>query len=240
MCLDWASCLSGSLGVNRNPGGCLIQPVIFDFDFTLADSSAGAIECVGYALVKMGFPRPDPSEIQETIGLSLHESLVLLVGRLEESEVGRYRRAFVERADQVMAPLTQVYDYVPGVLSELRSSGCQLAIVSTKFRYRIESILAREGLADFFDTIVGGEDTPKHKPDPTGLLLALERLEVGRSQALYVGDHPVDGRAARAAAIPFVATLSGVSKLEDFAEFDPLAIIADLSELPSVLRTLKA
>ena len=30
--------------------------VLFDFDYTLADSSQGAIECINFALAEMGLP----------------------------------------------------------------------------------------------------------------------------------------------------------------------------------------
>ncbi|MEE9282206.1 MAG: HAD-IA family hydrolase [Myxococcota bacterium] len=219
-------------------GGPTPSSLIFDFDFTLADSSAGIIECVTHALAELGFRAPDPERIRETIGLSRDASLEHLVGGLDAGRAARFFRAFVERADKVMVQQTFIYGFVPALVAELRRRGHRLGIVSTKFRYRIESILAREGLADSFDAIVGGEDTALHKPDPAGLLLALERLRGAASDALYVGDHPVDGQAARAAALPFVATLSGVTPREAFAALAPIAIVSDASEVPAVLERL--
>ena len=211
--------------------------MIFDFDFTLADSSEGAIECIGHALGTLGL-RAAATEIRRTIGLSLHASLEQLVGRLPPEDVQQFSQAFIDRADQVMAPLTRVYDFVPAVVAELRRQDCALGIVSTKFRYRIETILAREGLAEFFQMIVGGEDVTEHKPHPAGLELALERMGAPAPSAIYVGDHPVDGQAALAAKLRFVATLTGVSGPEAFSEFEPLAIVSDVSELPAVLSRL--
>ena len=43
----------------------------FDFDYTLADSSSGAILCFNYALEKLGLPEQPESKIRKTIGLSL-------------------------------------------------------------------------------------------------------------------------------------------------------------------------
>ena len=212
-------------------------PVIFDFDFTLADSSEGAIECIGHALGTLGLGAPADA-IRSTIGLSLDATLEQLAGRLELEDVQRFSRAFIERADQVMAPLTRVYDFVPAVVEELRRQECALGIVSTKYRYRIETILGREGLAEFFQVIIGGEDVTEHKPHPESLELALSHMGALARAAVYVGDHPVDAQAARAAKLPFVATLTGVSGPEAFAEFEPLAILSDISELPAVLAGL--
>ena len=209
--------------------------VLFDFDFTLADSYAGAVECVNYALGRLGLPAADPERIRATVGLPLRPAVELLTGVTAESFAKEYLRHFVERADQVMAELTHIYAAVPGTLRELRGRGFSLGIVSTKFRYRIETILEREGLRQGFDVIVGGEDTPSHKPDPAALLLALRLLGPDGAPAVYIGDHPVDARAAAAAGIPFVATLTGAHGREAFAEFDPVAVIPDVAALPAVL-----
>ena len=99
-------------------------------------------------------------------------------------------------ADQVMTAMTTVYEPAVGVLATMRARGVATAIVSTKYRYRIESILERAGLVGAVDVIVGGEDVTRHKPDPEGLQRALAGLGVESVDALYVGDHPVDGHAA--------------------------------------------
>jgi phosphoglycolate phosphatase len=209
--------------------------VIFDFDFTLADSSAGAAECANYALRRLGLPEADAATVHTTIGLSLHAGFEMLTGLGDPSRAARFASLFVEHADRVMADHTVVYDYVPEVVASLRRRGVPLGIVSTKFRYRIEHILAREKLVEHFGVIVGGEDAARHKPDPEALLLALDRMGCRAEDAVYVGDHPVDARAARAAGVRFIATLSGTSGPETFAGTGALALLPDISSLPAAL-----
>jgi phosphoglycolate phosphatase len=109
-----------------------------------------------------------------------------------------------------------------------------LGIVSTKFRRRLEAVLEREGLRARFDVIVGGDDVTNPKPAPEALLLALSMLELAPTEALYVGDSSADGMAARAAGIPFVAVLSGVTPLATLENLSPIAILGDASELPAL------
>ena len=111
--------------------------------------------------------------------------------------------------------------------------------MSTKYRYRSESILAHVGLSGAVDVIVGGEDVTRHKPDPEGLEKALAGLGTDGAQALYVGDHPVDGHAAARAGVRFVRVLTG----EDFGDgpwagIHPLATIADVGALLDVIDRL--
>ena len=42
------------------------------------------------------------------------------------------------------------------------------------------------------DVIIGGDDVKNEKPDPEGLLTAIQKLNVSKNQALYVGDSIVD------------------------------------------------
>jgi phosphoglycolate phosphatase len=203
--------------------------VIFDFDYTLADS------CVNHALRRLGLPTATREDVNRTIGMSLSETLVHLAGEEHRGRSREFHKLFVEKADEVMADLTVVFVQVPEVMQRLRGGGLSLGIVSTKFRYRIEAILSREGLLDLFDVIVGGEDVSRHKPDPEGLLTAIERLGCPLSEVLYVGDSVIDAETAKRAGVPFVVALLGKTPIEAFSDYEAYGIIKDLKELPGAL-----
>lgn len=212
-----------------------IQTILFDFDYTLADSSQGVIDCIGYALRELGLPRVSDEATCRTIGLSLVDTLAALAGTQPDEVSKRFARLFVERADQVMADKTVLLPGVREAVTRLSERGLALGIVSTKYRYRIESILQREGLLTSFAVIVGGEDVTAHKPDPESLRLAIERLEVGPEESLYVGDSVIDAETARRAGVSFVAVLSGMTPREAFGEYAVCAVIETLTELPGAV-----
>ena len=208
------------------------RAIVFDFDLTLADSTKGIIECVNYALDEMGLSRADNVRIRQTIGLSLKDTFQYLTGRKRSGDIDEFVSRFVERADQVMADLTTLFDCVPCTTAQLIESGFELGIVSTKFRYRIEEILEREGLSDPFGVIVGGEDVMEHKPHPEGLLTAVSRLRMKTGNVYYVGDSMVDALTAERAGIPFVAVLTGTTGKNEFIELPNIAVVNDVSALP--------
>ena len=191
--------------------------VIFDFDYTLVDSSNGIIDSVNHALSALGLPTAPDDEIRATIGLTMTDTFRRLTADKRSELFPEFFDLFVQRADGVMAQRATVIDHVPQVIEQLASSGFRLGIVSTKFRYRIEAILAREGLLDAFDVIIGGEDVSTHKPDPEGLLRAITSLETDKTNCLYVGDSVTDAETSRRADVPFAAVLSGVTPQERFA-----------------------
>lgn len=208
-----------------------IQAIIFDFDYTLADSSEGVIECINFALDRLRLPLAGDAEIRKTIGLSLPDALVMLVGREYVRYTDEFVRLFVERADEVMTDMTELFDIVPETIAALQKLGIRLGIVTLKYRYRIESVFRRERLSDAFEVIIGFEDVSEQKPNPTGLLTALERLNCVRQNCLYVGDSVTDAKTAQRADIDFIAVMSGVTPRAAFDDYDVYAILEDISGL---------
>ena len=87
-----------------------------------------------------------------------------------------------------------------------------------------------------FEVVLGGDDVSNSKPDPEGLLLAMEQLEVSASQVLYCGDTVLDAEAAQRAGCHFSAVLNGTTPRQDFSPFPHVHIAPDLSELLDWLR----
>jgi len=172
------------------------------------------------------------------IGLSLEATLEALTGSRDPHHQARFRELFVQHADRVMVAQTDLLDGTLEALAELRAWGLRLAIVSTKYRYRIEAILERHQAGHLFEVIVGGEDATNHKPHPEGLRLALMRLGISGGQGLYVGDHLVDAEAAMTAGVPFFPVLTGATSRQDFERFPRVEILDSVSSLPPCLVEL--
>ena len=143
---------------------------------------------------------------------------------------------FKSHADELMADLTVLYPSVNQTMQQLKKQDKKLGIVSTKYRYRIESILKRENALHWFDIIVGGEDVTSNKPHPEGLYLAITRINCVIDRTLFVGDSIVDAETASRAEVPFIAVLSGVTKRNEFTNYKAIRIIESLSELPNWLN----
>src|SRR5919106_314709 len=90
--------------------------VLFDFDYTLADSSEGAIECINFALAEMGLAPVRAEAACRTIGLSLNETFLSLAEHHEPHRCAEFYRLFVARAEEVMSDLTVLYEPVPATI----------------------------------------------------------------------------------------------------------------------------
>jgi pyrophosphatase PpaX len=116
------------------------------------------------------------------------------------------------------------------VLIRLHEGGRRLGVVTAKRRATVELAFARVPVAHLFETVVGGDETEKHKPDPEPLLLAAERMGVDPTTAAYVGDSPFDIRAAKAAGMYAVAVTWGRIHERDRLEREEPDAIADAAE----------
>jgi len=215
-----------------------LRAVIFDFDFTLGDSSEAVVVCMNKALGELGLGPVAPEEIRRTIGLTLEVACEALTGVGDPEVHATFKKLFVRAADDVMVARTRLLDGVLPALDSLRKGGVGLGIVTTKFRYRVEEILDHFGERHRFETIVGGDDVAVHKPDPEGLILALEGLEVSSGESLYVGDHVVDAAAAQGAGMPFLGVLTGTTKKEEFGVFPGVGVLQGVRDLPSFLAAV--
>lgn len=214
----------------------MIKAVVFDFDYTLGDSTEGIVQSINYAMGRLARGMYGRDDIVKTIGLSLAKAYEVLTGREEPDEVMLFEKYFVEKADEVMVINSVLYPGVVEMLFRLHDRGIKTGIVTTKYHYRIEQIISVHGISHLIDGIVGGEDVRHVKPDPEGLVEMAKILGVDRGEMLYVGDHVVDAEAARAAGVDFVAVLTGTAGEEAFQPFPHLGIVGEAKDiLPLVL-----
>ena len=196
-----------------------MKTVLFDFDYTLGDTTNGIVLSAQYALERMGEEERTCEEIKKTIGLSLSETYKKLTGNMDEERADRFFDLFKEKADEVMVDSAELYPGVKEMLVSLREKGYRIGIVTTKFAYRVRNIMKKFDAEGLFDVVIGVGDVTKVKPNPEGLLPAVEQLGVKIDDVLYVGDSFVDAQAAEAAGMKFAGVLTGTTTREEFLKY---------------------
>lgn len=204
---------------------------LFDFDYTLADSEEAIVTCYKHVFGLHGIPIPPDDDIRRTIGYTLAEGFEMLLDEHDPEVIERYRVEYVERANEIMAKMTKLYPSVPPVIRALHERGALLGVISIKYRFRLSITLEEYGLLDLFSVIIGGEDVTAAKPDPQGILRAIDMMKVEKSDVLYIGDSVVDARTAENAGVDFAPVTTGMTGAGDFAPYRCVRILSDLREL---------
>lgn len=209
----------------------IFKAIIFDFDYTLGDSTKGIALSINYALEQMGHSAKNISEIKKTIGLSLTDTYFTLTTSIDTEEAKQFAKLFKEKADEVMVDNTELYSDVKDILQKLKTDGYIIGIVTTKFHYRIEQILHKFDASELVDIIVGAEDVKIEKPAPEGLLWAISHLGFTNADILYIGDSIIDAKTAQNANVSFAGVLTGTTTKETFEKYNNIYIGENISDI---------
>jgi HAD superfamily hydrolase (TIGR01509 family) len=125
-----------------------------------------------------------------------------------------------------------------GILQSL-SKKYKLGVVSGNYRETIEKALRKCGYRGFIKAVVSIDDVQESKPSPLPLLKALKKLKVKPSEAVYIGDHPDDIKAARNAGMYSIGVLTYKRKYDQLYNEKPDFIIKNLFELEKILPELE-
>lgn len=204
---------------------------LFDFDYTLADSEVGIVTCFQFVLNNNGFKNISDEVIKKTIGLTLEQAFIEMTGIEDSGVIERYRKEYVDKANEVMTANTKLYPETIPMIKKLKEQGKKIGIISTKYRYRIMETLEMYNITSMVDIIIGGGDVKVAKPDPEGLLYAIEKLNEDKTRVLYIGDSLVDAKTALNANVDFVGVTTGTTTFDDFKDFPYIKIINNLGEL---------
>lgn len=204
---------------------------LFDFDYTLADSSCGIITCFRQVLTRHEYLKVTDEEIKRTIGKTLEDSFSILTGVTDREVLEGFKKEYIKEADEHMTVNTVLFSETKSVLIALKEAGARIGIISTKYRYRIEELLNQHFPANFMDIIVGGEDVKSAKPSPEGVLFAIEQLQSSKEETLYIGDSLIDAETAQAAEVDFAGITHGVTTVEELSKYPHRKIMSTLDEL---------
>lgn len=207
---------------------------LFDFDYTLADSSRGIVTCFHNVLTRHGYTEVTDDDIKRTIGKTLEDSFSILTGVTDAGQLAGFKAEYRKETDTHMTVNTVLFLETKSVLTALKDSGARIGIISTKYRFRIKELLNQHFPEDFMDIIVGGEDVKAAKPSPEGLLLAIKRLHVSKAETLYIGDSTVDAETAQAAGVDFAGVTHGVTTAKELEKYPHRKIMNTLEELLAV------
>jgi pyrophosphatase PpaX len=200
--------------------------VLFDLDGTVVDSGAIILASMRYATREvLGSEHTDEELMQAVGGPGLEAQL----GAFDADRVDELVRVYRAHNEPLHDTL-EACEGMEDVLVRLHAEGRRLGVVTAKRRSTVELAFARVPIAHLFETVVGGDETEKHKPDPEPLLLAAERMGIDPTTAAYVGDSPFDMRAAKAAGMFAVAVTWGRIHDRALLEREEPDAIADSAE----------
>jgi pyrophosphatase PpaX len=202
--------------------------VLFDLDGTVVDSGGIILASMRHATREVLGRDFGDAELMQAVGGPGLEAQMEVFAPERVDELVRVYRAHNEPLHDELEACVGMED----VLLRLHDQGHRLGVVTAKRRSTVELAFARVPIAHLFETVVGGDETQKHKPDPEPLLLAAKRMNARPDETAYVGDSPFDIRAAKAAGMHAIAVTWGrIHDRERLEREEPDTIVDTAEEL---------
>ena len=167
--------------------------IIFDFDGPLCDTRSNIIIAFRATMKHLGLEMRDEETCGATIGLTLRDGFKSMYPAFDDAKIDycveTYRHIFAERRKELMP------DLFPGVketLEALRKRGHRMAIATSRLTDSLMLFMRHHGIDHYFEYAVGSDSVTHHKPHPEPALKTLRELNIAPSEAIMVGDMPVD------------------------------------------------
>lgn len=210
--------------------------IIFDWDGTLADTTAAIITTMQACFTEAGLTPPIAQDIQTLIGYSLPAMVQQLA---PEADIATQQKLVHAYMHHQLNPNSQTNLFFPDIracLDALKQAGYWLAVATGKGRIGLDkSIAASQTANDWLATRCASECASKPAPDMVWQIC--DELGISPNEAIVVGDTTHDLDMAANAGAYAIGITTGAHSEEALKSRPHLAIIHHLSELPPFLTS---
>lgn len=187
------------------------KAVIFDLDGTLLNTLDDLADSTNYALSRFGYPTRTIEEVRQFVGNGVAKLIERAIPEGKNNpNFEKCLAIFKENYAQNMYNKTAPYNGIIEMLSNLKSKGIKIAVVSNKFDLAVKELCKKyfEGFIDF----AAGENEAqgiKKKPAPDTVISVLNEFNFASEDAVYVGDSDVDIMTAKNSKMPCISVTWG-------------------------------
>ena len=204
-----------------------VRAVLFDLDGTLVHTRIDFARMKQVILEQVRSAGLDPDEYRAHDILHIVAAAAARIADAREF-LAQAEKALVEIELQACEGAREA-EGAGETLRWLMDRGVRLGIVTRNCPQAVSRLLRDIPLPH--EVLLTRADTPRVKPDPLHLRLALERLAVPPEEAVMVGDHTMDIVAGKAAGMRAIGILTPDRPADYFGAVVPDGVIRALPEL---------
>ena len=211
--------------------------IIFDFDGTLCDTRSNIIIAFRATMERLGLEMRNEETCDATIGLTLRDGFKSMYPDFDDAKIDycveTYRQIFAERRKELMP------DLFPGVketLEALRKRGYRMTIATSRLTDSLMLFMRHHGIDHYFEYAVGSDSVTHHKPHPEPALKTLAALNIAPSEAIMVGDMPVDIAMAHNAGIRAIGVDYGNATREELEAAEADWIVDSITKILEIIK----
>lgn len=201
------------------------RAILFDLDGVLIDSYHLWFHLLNRTAADFGYPEISLAQFHPTWGQGIEADIRdFFPGMTVERLIRFFKDHYASYTEHLVA-LAGGAEALRTV-RHLPTGGSRKLGCITNSQTSIATLaLERVGLLKYFDEVLGADDAGCSKPEPGGVLMLCQRLEVAPTEALMIGDSRFDAMAAHAAGVSFLGlgmaeppTIASLLELPDYLE----------------------
>ncbi len=194
--------------------------LLFDLDGTLTDPYEGITRCVAYALSCQGIEVADRRHLAGFIGPPLKASFCERYA-MSDAEADRAVDDYRVRFGDVGMYENTVYNGIVDLLEQLRASGRQLFVATSKPWFYARQIVEHFGLEKYFGKVYGSELDGKRTEKSVLIAHVLREEGLRPEETLMIGDRRFDVLGARHNGVPAAAVSYGYGSIQELLDANP-------------------
>ena len=208
--------------------------VLFDLDGTLIDTAPDFLMSLNNVLNRYGKKNVTAQEIRNHIseGSSKLIKFFFEIGD-EHEDFKKYKSDFLSEYKKNLNKKSRLFDGMPDLLDYLDEHSIMYGIVTNKFFEYTNPLVNSFPELKNIKIIICPDHVKTSKPDPEGILLACNRLNIRPEETIYLGDHPNDLRAGLSAGTKIIGCLYGYSLEKNSNELFDCHFVEEVSEIIS-------
>ena len=214
-----------------------IKLFAFDLDGTLLDTAPDFFKAVNILRKKYSIGEAHYDEVRSRVsqGAASLASYALNLEGKSSADIEFHRQELLEIYQVCCLDDTCLFEGIEEVLNKLNNENIKWGIVTNKPRRFAEKIVHNK-LGDFKPPfLICPDDVGVRKPEPEGLIHALDISESKSNESIYIGDHKIDitagkraGMISGAAAYGYIPIGDDVGKWESDYHFNSPSEISNL------------
>ncbi|WZU03220.1 HAD-IA family hydrolase [Erysipelothrix sp. D19-032] len=208
--------------------------ILWDFDGTLGNTQELIIKTFKkvFEIHKPDYNLSD-EEVRSFLGPTLEDTFMK---HFDANRVDAIIDEYREINIAMHADYVTEMEHATEVLTALKNDGYRMGIVSNKQTASLMVGVELLEMQDFFEVVLGSDLFNPEKPDPAGIDLALEQMNVDKGGVIYIGDTPSDIIAGRRAGSFTIGYVFDKMREKELRETNPNRVIDDLREVQEILK----
>lgn len=206
-----------------------IDLVMFDLDGTLAATGRDLATSVNHVRSRFQLRPLEDQHVYRHVGRGVEH---LIRNALPNNYQDRFQEimdVFLDHYESHLLDTTALY---PGVREILEYFGDKRRVVVSNKLHRLTVAVVRGlGIQDCFDAILGGDSSPRKKPDPDALNQVLAKFRVAPRKALMIGDGEADIEAGKKAGVMTCGVTYGLGSKQELIAAKPDVVVDHLEQL---------